>query len=205
MTRSALLGLFIVLFATQCGSDATIETLPPSTPSPTSSLSLEDAQWAGRWQFDYALVQLEGVAEGETNFTLGSRIRRIWQVTPGCPEGPCNSEILGSDPDKPEIQPARSIATYVEGTYRTTQTFPPEPEQGCRAANGRVIPGAFEASNVVEAKPTKFEETSGKASVTELFAVKTTTFSPTGSAAGAGGTCTRKTAVWEGPVTRLTG
>jgi hypothetical protein len=66
-----------------------------------------------------------------------------------------------------------------------------------------VIPGAFEATNVVEAKPTKFEEVDGAASVTELFAVKTTTFRPTGSATDAGGTCTTKTAVWEGPVTRL--
>jgi hypothetical protein len=194
------------LLATQCGSEGAIETLPSAAPSPAPSLSLEDAQWAGRWQFDYALVKLEGVGEGETNFTLGSRIRRIWEITPGCPEGPCNSEILGSDPDKPEIPPAKSVVTYADGSYRTTQSFPPEEaEQGCKAANGRVIPGAFQATNLVEAKPTKFEASGDKASVTELFATKTTTFRPTGSAAGAGGSCTTKTAVWEGPVTPLKG
>jgi hypothetical protein len=203
--KRALLGLVIILLATQCGSEGVIETLPTAAPSPVQSLSLEDAQWAGTWQFDYALVQLEGVAEGETNFTLGSKIRRIWEVTPGCPDGPCNSEILGSDPDKPEVPPAKSVITFVNGSYRTTQTFPPEPEQGCRAANGRVIPGAFKATNVVEAKPTKFAESGGKASVTELFATKTTTFQPTGTAANAGGSCTTKTAVWEGPVTPLAG
>ena len=148
-------------------------------------------------------MKLDGIEETETQFTVGSKIGRVWEVTPGCDEGPCNAEILATDPDRPDVPPTKSVVTYDGGSYRITQTFAPEPQHGCTAGNGRVIPGAFEATNAVEVKPTKFEKAGGKAVVTERFAVKTTTFRPTGSASGAGGTCIPKSAVWEGPVKRL--
>ena len=194
----ALLALLVL--AAACGTEGAIEDSPSPAASVASVLSLEDARWSGKWEFDYALVKLEGVAENETNFTLGSKIGRVWEVTPGCPEGPCTSEILASDPDKPQDAPTKSVINYDGGSYRIIQTFPPEPGQGCVAGNGRVIPAAFEATNAVEVKPTRFVESEGGAVVTELFAVKTTTFRPSGTASGAGGTCVMKTAVWEGPV-----
>jgi hypothetical protein len=190
----------VVALASSCGNEGAIQD-PPAAASPAETLSLEDARWAGRWQFNYALVKLEGIEENETNFTLGSKIGRVWDVTPGCSQGPCNAEIVATDPDRPDLPATKSVITYDRGSYRITQTFPPEPQHGCTSQSGRVIPGAFEATNAVEVKPTKFEETSGNALVTELFAVKTTTFRPSGRATDAGGTCVTKTAVWEGRVT----
>jgi hypothetical protein len=122
-------------------------------------------------------------------------------VRPGCSEGPCNSEIIATDPDQPDFPSTRSVVTYEGGSYKITQTFPPEQRHRCTSQGGQVIPGAFEATNAVEVKPTKFEEAGGKTLVTELVAVKTTTFRPTGQAVDAGGTCVTKMAVWEGRVT----
>lgn len=195
--RTAVLAAAVAL-APACGTEGAIEDPAPS-PS-AREVALEEARWAGTWRFDYSLVRLEGVAEDETNFTLGSRIARVWEVNPGCPEGPCNAEIMASDPSKPDLPATRSVITYQNGIYRITERFPPEPGQGCLTASGRVIPAAFEATNEVEVKPTKFQESEDGAVVTELLSTKTTTFRPTGPAAGAGGTCVVKTAVWEGPV-----
>ena len=186
--------------ASSCGNEGAIRD-PAPPPSPAGALSLEDAQWEGRWKFEYALVKLDGIEPSETNFTVGSRIGRIWDVRPGCSEGPCNSEITATDPDEPDVPSTRSVVTYDSGSFKITQTFPPEPQHSCTSQSGRVIPGAFEATNAVEVKPTKFQESGGKALVTELVAVKTTTFRPSGRAVGAGGTCVTKMAVWEGRVT----
>lgn len=186
-----------------CGSEGAIETRASPVSSPQARPSIEQANWSGRWEFNYTLTGIDGVTAGETPFTLGSQIRRFWEVTPGCLEGPCNSEIVGTDPDHPSSGEVSSVVTYHEGSYRITQNFPPEPQQGCTGTDGRLIPGAFEATNVVEATPTEFEVREGKSVVTELTSTKVTTFTPTGAAEQAGGTCTLKTATWEGTVLPL--
>ncbi|MGQ0680677.1 MAG: hypothetical protein ACT4OM_13675 [Actinomycetota bacterium] len=185
-----------------CGSQGLVVT--PSNP-PTRQASLAEAQWGGTWEFRYTLTNLEGVAEGESPFDVGSQIRRIWEVEPGCPDGPCNSQIVARDPDQPVAEAVTSVITYHEGSYLVTQTFPPEPQQGCAGPGGRRIPGAFEATNVVEVTPTNFETRDGETVVTELFSTKVTTFRPTGSAALAGGSCTVKVATWEGTVVPVAG
>lgn len=189
-----------------CGTQGQVQESPsPPAPSPSPTQSIANAKWEGKWLFDYSLVRLDGVAENETAFTLGSRIKRVWEVTPGCENGPCNSVIVATDPEEPDAPPSKSVVVYDHNTgiYRITQTFPPDPSQSCKGANGLAISGAFEATNVVEVKPTKFDSTSGEPLVTELTSTKTTTFKPAGAAASAGGSCTVKTAVWEGPVTKV--
>lgn len=194
--KSTLVVLVLATIASSCGSEGVVTTSP--TPSATAQASLDNAQWSGRWEFKYTLTRMEGVEQAESPFTLGSQIRRVWDITPGCPEGPCNAEIVGTDPDDPSSGEVRSVVTYDNGSYRISQTFPPEPQQGCTGSDGKSVPGAFEATNVVTAKPTDFELDDGKVVVTALSSTKVTTFRPTGKAAQAGGSCTVKTATWEG-------
>lgn len=195
--KSTLAALVLTLALSSCGSEGVVTKASP-TPSATAEPSLANAHWSGRWEFKYTLTKTEGVEQAESPFTVGSQIRRVWDITPGCPDGPCNSEIVGTDPDHPGSGEVRSVVTYHNGSYLISQTFPPEPQQGCTGSDGKSVPGAFEATNVVEAKPTDFERADGRVVVTALASTKVTTFRPTGRAAQAGGTCTVKTATWEG-------
>ncbi len=167
--------------------------------------SLETAVWKGTWEFNYTLVRLVGATEQETTFQPGNKIRRIWEVTPGCDDRPCNSEISATNPDEPEAEAVVSMVNYDNGVYRINQTFPPEVGNACRAADGTLIPQAYEATNTVEVKPTEFEVENGKGVVTKMSAVKRTAFTPTGAAATAGGTCEPKSAEWEATVTPVAG
>lgn len=178
---------------------------PPASPSATAEAtpSLETARWEGRWEFNYTLVRLVGATQEETSFQPGNKIRRIWEVKPGCEDRPCNSEISATNPDEPEGGAVVSTVTYDDGVYRIDQTFPPEVSNSCRASDGRVISQAFEATNTVEVTPTDFEVKDGRAVVTEMTATKRTAFLPKGDAANAGGSCEPKSAEWAATVTPI--
>jgi hypothetical protein len=169
----------------------------PFTPSP----SLADARWEGRWQFDYRLTNLQGVGDQSAELNVGSKIRRVWDVTPKCDLGPCSVDISATDPDNPSREPASTVVSYEDGVYRTSQTFPPFHSEVCRGADGREFQAQFEATNLVEVIPTRSEVKDKEAVVSELKATKTTTFKPTGQAQDAGGSCTMKGAVWVATVT----
>ena len=178
---------------------------PSASPSASAKAAptLETARWEGRWEFNYTLVRLVGATQEETSFEPGNKIRRIWEVTPGCEDRPCNSEISATNPDEPEGGAVVSTVTYDDGVYRIDQTFPPEVSNSCRASDGRVIPQAFEATNTVEVTPTDFEVKDGRAVVTEMTATKRTAFLPKGDAANAGGSCEPKSAEWAATVTPI--
>lgn len=184
----------------QCSSPT-----PADISSPSASFSIEDARWEGRWEFTYSLTEIEGVSEQESQFEIGSTIRRIWEVTPECSSGPCNVDILATDPDDPLAPEVESSAVYDLGAYRVTEAFPPIPEDACRTDDGEIIPGAFTATNAVEVVPTEFDVRDGRPVVTEASSTKRTSFVPTDEVAGRGGTCITKTANWEGTVVPTTG
>ena len=186
---------------TACANRAAPE--PRATASPRQRLTLQSARWEGSWEFNYTLVRLVGATEEETTFQPGNKIRRIWEVKPGCEDRPCNSEISATNPDDPQAGSVVSTVTYEDGVYRIHQTFPPEVSNACRAAVGTLIPQAFEATNTVEVTPTDFEVRNGRAVVSQMSAVKRTAFTPKGPAAGAGGTCEPKSAEWEATVTPI--
>ena len=177
------------------------EPTPSASRTPGEEATLQTARWEGTWEFNYTLTRLVGATEEETTFQPGNKIRRIWTVTPGCEDRPCNSEISATNPDEPDAGAVVSTVTYDDGVYRIVQTFPPEVSNACRAADGTVIPEAFEATNTVEVRPTDFEVREGLGVVTEMAATKTTAFTPKGPAVGAGGTCEPKRAEWEATVT----
>lgn len=172
-----------------------------SSSSPKPVPSLADARWQGQWQFDYTLTNLEGVDEGSADVELGSKIRRIWEVSPNCARGPCNADISATDPDDPSSEPIASSVAYEEGIYKTSQTFPPVQDAVCRGADGRPLQGQFEAANLVEVVPTRAEVRDGSTVVLELQATKTTIFKPIGAAKAAGGSCSLKRAIWVAKVT----
>lgn len=173
------------------------EARPSITPAP----SLADARWQGLWEFNYTLTNLEGVGEEGSEFDVGAKIRRVWEVNPQCNQGPCSVEIAATDPDNPSSEPISTSVSYEEGIYRTSQTFPPVQGAKCRGADGREIKGQFEAANLVEVVPTRAELTDGGAVVSELQATKTTIFRPIGAAKAAGGDCNLKRAIWVAKVT----
>jgi hypothetical protein len=177
------------------------EPAASAVPRVREEANLETARWEGTWEFNYTLTRLVGATEEETTFQPGNQIRRIWTVTPGCEDRPCNSEISATNPDEPDAGEVVSTVTYENGVYRIVQTFPPEVSNACRAADGSVIPEAFEATNTVEVTPTDFEVRDGVAVVTEMSALKETAFTPKGPAVDAGGTCEPKRAEWEATVT----
>lgn len=190
-----------VLAGCSPGSGAGDKTARPApVKASPSSTGLAGARWEGRWEFNYTLTKLNGASPTESDYQPGARIRRIWTVTPRCTQGPCDARIISTDPDAPASQPVTSSVTYGNGLYRISEDFAPQPDDSCTGSDGRVFPGAFRATNVVEARPTKFVDVRGKPFVTELSAVKITTFTPVGSAATAGGGCKLKSAQWEGSV-----
>lgn len=186
-----------------CGAQQAAEDPEPSaSASPSGSApTLATARWEGRWEFNYTLTRLVGATEQETTFQPGNKIRRIWEVKPGCDDRPCNSEISATNPDEPGSGAVVSVVTYDNGVYRISQTFPPEVTNSCIGADGRLIPQAFEATNTVEVTPTEFEVKDGIGVVTAMTATKRTAFTPKGAAATAGGTCEPKSAEWEATVT----
>lgn len=198
-------GVCLLVALASCARTATPE------PSPTASLpaeeepTLETSRWEGRWEFNYTLLRLVGATEEETTFEPGNKIRRIWEVTPGCADRPCNSEISATNPDEPDAGAVVSTVTFEEGVYRIDQIFPPEVSNSCRAADGRIIPQAFEATNTVEVTPTDFEVQDGIGVVTRMTATKRTSFVPKAEAAEAGGTCEPKSALWEATVVPVAG
>jgi hypothetical protein len=200
-----LAGLGLVLALAGCGGAENPEPTPSASATASEEPSLETARWEGTWEFNYTLTRLVGATEEETSFQPGNKIRRIWEVTPGCEDRPCNSEISATNPDEPGSGAVVSTVTYDDGVYRINQTFPPEVSNACKAADGRVIPQAFEATNTVEVTPTDFEVRDGSAVVTEAAATKRTAFLPKGDAATAGGTCEPKSAEWEATVTPVAG
>ncbi|HEX2054548.1 MAG TPA: hypothetical protein VHJ78_12590 [Actinomycetota bacterium] len=199
--RLALGAAAALLALAACAPRPAPEPRRSATPSPPQQATLETARWEGTWEFNYTLVRLVGATEEETSFQPGNKIRRIWQVRPGCDDRPCNSEISATNPDDPNAGEVVSTVVYDNGVYRINQTFPPEVSNACRAADGRVIPQAFEATNTVEVTPEDFEIRDGRAVVTEMSAVKRTAFTPKGEAVDAGGTCEPKSAEWEATVT----
>lgn len=195
-TKRTLLGGLILLAAgMQCSSPT-----PADISSPSPSFSIQEARWEGTWEFRYTLQELEGVTDEETQFQVGSEIRRIWEVSPQCETGPCNVDVRATDPDDPLAPAVESAALYDSGVYRVTEAFDPVLEDACRAADGEIIPAAFNATNAVEVMPTEFEVRDGVPMVTEATSTKQTAFTPTEEVAGRGGTCVTKTAKWEGPV-----
>jgi len=200
LSRLAAVGL---LALTACFNQA--EPEPARSPSPQAAPGLETARWEGTWEFNYTLIRLIGATEEETTFQPGNQIRRIWEVKPGCEDRPCNSEITATNPDEPEAGAVVSVVNFENGVYRINQTFPPEVSNACRAADGTIIPEAYEATNTVEVTPTDFEVKDGRAIVTRMSAVKRTAYTPKGPAVGAGGTCEAKSAEWEATVTPLDG
>lgn len=197
--RSALpriaTGLVMLAALTQCSSPT-----PVDIRSPSESFSIDDARWEGSWEFTYTLTGLDGVLKEESQFEIGSTIRRIWQVEPECPSGPCNVTILATDPDDPLAPEVESAAIYDSGVYRVTEAFAPVPEDACRGEDGEIIPGAFTATNSVEVVPTDFEVRGGRPVVTEATSKKRTSFEPVDDALGKGGTCVTKIATWEATV-----
>lgn len=187
----------LVMFAalSQCSSPT-----PADIRSPSESFSIDDARWEGTWEFSYTLTELDGVSDEESRFEVGSEIRRIWQVEPECPSGPCNVTILATDPDDSLAPEVESSAIYDSGVYRVTEAFAPVPEDACRAGDGEIIPGAFTATNSVEVEPTDFEVRDGRPLVTEATSTKRTSFEPIDEVADEGGTCTTKIATWEATV-----
>jgi hypothetical protein len=173
------------------------EARPSITPAPP----VTDARWQGLWEFAYTLTNLEGVGEDGSDFDVGARIRRVWDVNPQCDDGPCSVEISAIDPDNPSSEPISTFVSYEEGVYRTSQTFPPVQGAVCRGADGNAIQGQFEAANLVEVVPTRAEATDGGTVVSELQATKTTIFRPIGAAKAAGGDCNLKRAIWVAKVT----
>jgi hypothetical protein len=194
------LGVVVVLivawisgrFETGSGTQEVREAGSPVPARP----SLAEARWQGRWQFDYTLTKLEGVGEQSSDFKIGSKIRRVWEVNPKCDRGPCGADISATDPDDPSSDPITTAVTYEKGVYRTSQTFPPVHSEVCRGSAGEQLQAQFEATNLVEVTPTRFDVKDGQALVSELQATKTTTFKPAGPAEGAGGSCNLKGAVW---------
>ncbi len=197
--RLAVIALVATLAG--CARSPDPEPTPSASPSPEQEASLETAVWEGTWEFNYTLVRLIGATQEETSFQPGNKIRRIWEVTPGCEDKPCNSEIAATNPDEPAGGAVLSTVTYDAGVYKINQTFPPEVSNSCRGADGTVIPQAFEATNTVEVTPTDFEVKDGRAVVTQMTATKRTAFLPKGDAQAAGGTCEQKSAEWEATVT----
>lgn len=201
--RLVLLGLVLALAG--CGGNEKPEPTPSASPTASEEPTLETARWEGTWEFNYTLTRLVGATEEETSFQPGNKIRRIWEVTPGCDDRPCNSEISATNPDEPDAGAVVSTVTYDDGVYRINQTFPPEVSNACKGADGKVIPQAFEATNTVEVTPTDFAVRSGSAVVTKATATKRTAFLPKGEAATAGGTCEPKSAEWAATVTPVAG
>jgi hypothetical protein len=197
--------VLLVALATGCGRTAEPDPAPSASATASAEPTLETARWEGTWEFNYTLTRLVGATEEETSFQPGNKIRRIWEVTPGCEDRPCNSEISATNPDEPEAGAVVSTVTFDEGVYRINQTFPPEVSNACKAADGRIIQQAFEATNTVEVRPTDFEVRDGRALVTEMTATKRTAFIPKGEAADAGGTCEPKSAEWAATVTPVAG
>lgn len=192
--HSAVIGLVIVAGLSQCSSPE-----PADISSPAAS-SIEEARWEGTWEFSYTLTEIEGVSDEESQFEIGSTIRRIWELTPECPSGPCNVTIVATDPDDPLAPEVESSAVYDSGVYRVTEAFAPVPEDACRAADGEIIPAAFTASNAVEVTPTDFAVRDGRPVVTEATSTKRTSFVPIDEVADRGGTCVTKTASWDATV-----
>lgn len=188
-----------------CARTAVPESSPSPSAAPEEEPALETSIWKGRWEFNYTLVRLVGATEEETTFEPGNKIRRIWEVTPGCEDRPCNSQISATNPDDPQAGAVVSTVAYDGGVYRIDQIFPPEVSNACKAADGRVIPQAFEATNTVEVTPTDFEIDDGVGVVTRMKAAKRTAFIPKQAAASAGGTCEPKSAEWEATVVPVTG
>lgn len=188
-------GLVMLAALSHCSSPT-----PADIRSPSESFSIDDARWDGTWEFTYTLTELDGVSDEESRFEIGSEIRRIWQIEPECPSGPCNVTILATDPDDPLAPEVESSAIYDSGVYRVTEAFAPVPEDACRAEDGEIIPGAFTATNSVEVEPTDFEVRDGRPIVTEATSTKRTSFEPIDEVAGKGGTCTTKIATWEATV-----
>jgi hypothetical protein len=200
-----LVGLCLLASLAGCARTADPEPAPSPAATASEEPALETARWEGTWEFNYTLTRLVGATEEETTFQPGNKIRRIWEVTPGCEDRPCNSEISATNPDEPEAGAVVSTVTYDDGVYRINQTFPPEVSNACKAADGRIIPQAFEATNTVEVTPTAFEVRDGRAVVTEMTATKRTAFTPKGEGADAGGTCEPKSAEWAATVTPVAG
>ncbi len=198
-----LAAIALVATLAGCARSADTDPTPSASPSPKEEASLETAVWEGRWEFNYTLVRLVGATQEETSFQPGNKIRRIWEVTPGCEDRPCNSEISATDPDEPDGGAVVSTVTYDAGIYKIGQTFPPEVSNSCKGSDGKVIPQAFEATNTVEVTPTNFEVKDGKAVVTQMKATKRTAFMPKGEAEAAGGTCEQKSAEWAATVTPM--
>ncbi|CAN5826541.1 hypothetical protein BH23ACT12_BH23ACT12_01010 [soil metagenome] len=196
--RIAFLGLVVALSG--CARTATREPSDSTSSNPEAEATLETSIWEGRWEFNYTLVRLVGATEEETTFEPGNKIRRIWEVTPGCDDKPCNSEISATNPDEPGAGAVVSTVTYDDGVYRINQIFPPEVSNACKAGDGRIIPQAFEATNTVEVTPTDFEVRDGVGRVTQMTATKRTSFIPKAEAATLGGTCEPKSAEWEATV-----
>lgn len=194
------LALLLVALA-GCARTADPDPTPSTSPSAEAEASLETAVWEGTWEFNYTLVRLVGATQEETSFQPGNKIRRIWEVKPGCDDKPCNSEISATDPDEPEGGAVVSTVTYDAGVYKISQTFPSEVGNSCEGSDGKVIPQAFEATNTVEVTPTDYEVEDGRAVVTEMTATKRTAFIPKGEAAAAGGSCEPKSAEWAATVT----
>lgn len=202
-----LAGLILLVCLAGCGAQQGADDPEPSaSPSPENTgPTLETARWEGRWEFNYTLTRLVGATEEETSFQPGNKIRRIWDVTPGCDDRPCNSEISATNPDEPGSGAVMSVVSYDSGVYRINQTFPSEVTNSCRGSDGTLIPQAFEATNTVEVTPTDFEVKDGRSVVTRMTATKRTAFIPKGASATAGGTCEPKSAEWEATVTRVEG
>lgn len=195
-----LLCLTLCFIATGCTNP---EPAAPVDPPPEPSL--DTAVWEGTWEFNYTLVRLVGATEEETDFRPGQAIRRIWQVTAGCEDRPCNSQISATNPEEPDAGMVVSEVTYDSGSYQIHQTFDTEVTNACRAGDGTVHPDAFEATNTVEVVPEDYEVREGRAVVTRMRAVKRTEFLPKDEFATAGGTCERKSAEWEATVVPLDG
>ena len=95
----------LVLLATLAGCGARRRPTTPSRPLPAPESRTHRSKprvWEGRWEFNYTLIRLVGATEEETSFQPGNKIRRIWEVTPGCDDRPCNSEISATNPDEPD-------------------------------------------------------------------------------------------------------
>ncbi len=199
-----LVALAVLVALAGCARTAVPESSPSPSAVPEAEPALETSIWKGRWEFNYTLVRLVGATEEETTFEPGNKIRRIWEVTPGCEDRPCNSEISATNPDDAQAGAVVSTVAYENGVYRINQIFPPEVSNACRAADGRVVPQAFEATNTVEVTPTDFEVIDGVGVVTQMTATKRTSFIPKAEAASAGGTCEPKSAEWEATVVPVT-
>jgi WD40-like Beta Propeller Repeat len=194
--RKLVVAVILTLLGAACSSNSAepSTTAPPTSAAPlttvaASTTTLPDPASAhvvdGTYFATYTVAGYESTGPFFHDADVGDILTtRLWTMTAGCDEGPCDLESSSVNPDLGDLPHIEGQWTYADGVYSHDELL--EPDGTCELDDGSIFDGAFDHHITMTITPTDFVPVDGHWVASLLEGNRIVEGTPSAAAAAAG-------------------